>query len=75
MAFETFHLLIVDHDNKKFSAEGPMNDDFLLRERIIREQKMGRNIEGFSLKGSSLEPPIKYYKKKSKYEYIKKSVI
>ena len=73
MAFETFHLFIVDHDNKRFSAEGPLNDDFLWRDRVIREQKMGRNMECFSLKGSSIEPSIKHYIKKSKYEFIKKS--
>ena len=75
MPFTTFHLFIVDHDNKRFSAEGPMNDDHLLRDRVIKEQKMGRNVECFSVEGSSIERSIKYYKKKSKYEYIKKSVI
>ena len=55
-----------------------MNDAFLRRERVIREQKMGRNVDCFSLKTASsveVEASVKHYIKKTKYEFSKNQVI
>ena len=53
MPFKTFHLFIVDHDNKRFSVEGPMNNDSLWRDRVVIEKMKGRDVRCFSVKESS----------------------
>ena len=78
MAFKTIYLFIVDHENKRFSVEGPMNDAFLLQERVHIEQKKGRNVECFSINASSsaeVEASAKYFVKKTKYGLSKNRVI
>ena len=41
---QSFLLVILDHDNKAFSIEGPMEDDKPLTDALIAAQDRGRSV-------------------------------
>jgi hypothetical protein len=45
---KSFILVVMDHDNKKFSVEGPMRDDRPWNDAVLQAQDAGRDVRCFS---------------------------
>lgn len=43
-----FMLIVVDHDHKTYSVEGPMTDDRPWNSAVCRAQETGREVRCFS---------------------------
>lgn len=44
MAIDPFLLLVVDHDKKEFTVEGPMTDDTKWNDAVVAAQDTGRQV-------------------------------
>jgi hypothetical protein len=44
---QSFLLVLVDHDKKVFSIEGPMDDDKLWADALVAAQERGRSVTFF----------------------------
>ena len=44
---QSFLLVLVDHDKKAFSIEGPMNDDKPWTDALVAAQEKGRSVTFF----------------------------
>ena len=47
MGMQSFLLVLVDHDKKVFSIEGPMEDDKLWADALAAAQEKGRSVTFF----------------------------
>ena len=49
MPARTFVLIVLDRDTNDFTVEGPMTDDRPWNSAVINAQKVGRNLQCFSI--------------------------
>ena len=72
---ECFYLVVVDHDEKRFSVEGPMLDDSAWIDKIVVLQESGRDIRCFTTPDGSAETSAAEYAKQMGYTYSRTCVI
>jgi len=75
MKKEPFYLFIVDHDKKEFTEIGPMDDDTIWNDRVVKAQEQGRNINCSSFVTKNISKSIEEYKLQMNYKYTSHLII